>query len=681
MLQTSVLDELPPVTVESIMRQLRRGLSPLRAVKPMTLSEWAAKHFYLSAESSHKQGGWEAFPFQIGIMDWMSDDRIVELDVKKSKRVGYTKMLVAFMAYNACHRRRKLGLWQPTDDDRDSFVKSEIDPALRDVKAFRKVLRANASEDTIKLKQFIGSVWHLLGGKAARAYRRITLAVALLDEIDGFDQQIEKSSDPFTLAFGRLEGAPFPKIVCGSTPRIKGLSHVDRRHGEAGAKMRFNISCPHCGNDHPLIWGSKDLKHGMKWDPDDPTDVWHVCPHCRQSIRQGEYLKAAAQGRWISECGNYSFGMDRIWRDGAGMPCRPHKHVGVHVWTAYSPQRTWIDIVREFLEARKAIKAGDVGPMQGFVNETLGEVWEEAGDRHEGHALMARAEDYPLRSVPAGVLRLVAGVDVQDDRFELVVWGIGRGEESWVIDYQVLQANPADERDWDKLDIFLQARYKTHGDLSLPIEAVGIDTGGHFTHQVYNFVRVRENRRIAAVKGDTAQGGPIKGKGSRVDVNFRGTVVKRGVKLWHVGTDTAKDLLHGRLRIEKPGPGYIHFSNELPLEFYEQLTSEIRVLQKTASGNQYRWVKRRPRNEVLDCTVYAMFCVHLLDLHRYSDAMWDRLEQAMAPDLFSAPVVPPQETTTPPVESAAQPPPPASSQASMFRSARSAIPSRFSRSW
>ena len=48
------------------------------------------------------------------------------------------------------------------------------------------------------------SVLHLLGGKAKRAYRRITLAVAMLDEWSAFDQQIEKSGDPGGLAKGRL---------------------------------------------------------------------------------------------------------------------------------------------------------------------------------------------------------------------------------------------------------------------------------------------------------------------------------------------------------------------------------------------------------------------------------------------------------------------------------------------
>jgi hypothetical protein len=46
--------------------------------------------------------------------------------------VGYTKMITAFVCYNIAHRRRKQALWQPTDDDRDNYVKTEIDPLRPD---------------------------------------------------------------------------------------------------------------------------------------------------------------------------------------------------------------------------------------------------------------------------------------------------------------------------------------------------------------------------------------------------------------------------------------------------------------------------------------------------------------------------------------------------------------------
>jgi phage terminase large subunit GpA-like protein len=89
------------------------------------------------------------------------------------------------------------------------------------------------------------------------------------------------------------------------------------------------------------------------------------------------------------------------------------------------------------------------------------------------------------------------------------------------------------------------------------------------------------------------------------------------------------------------GPGYVHFTKDLPPEFYHQLTAEARVPQRTSRGIEYRWVNtKRARNEVLDCTVYAIFCTHALGLHTYTDKMWERLEQAVQPanqDLFASP--------------------------------------------
>jgi phage terminase large subunit GpA-like protein len=634
-----------PETIKAIVDAVRLGLDSLRARPPMRLSEWAAKHFIMAGESSHQRGAWASWPFQLALLDWMSDDDIEELDVFKAKRIGYTKMLTASIGYDASWRRRNQALWQPTDDDRDSYVKSEVDPMIDGVLAVRDARASTArAEDTMKFKRFRDSVVHLLGGKAARAYRRITVACAKLDEVDGFDRQVEKSADPITLARGRLEGAPFPKLIIGSTPRLKGLSHIEDRAKLALACMRFHITCPRCGVEHPLVWGGRKLAYGLKWHDDKPEAAHHVCPHCRGSITQAEYL-AHWEGQWV--CVNTGVRYDHragTWAAADGTPMKAPRHVAAYPWAAYSPQREWVDIVREYLQAEAKQAAGDQGPMQGFVNETLGETYADAAEQGDEHALMSRREAYALGTVPIGCLVLVAGVDVQDNRFHVNVWGFGRGEEAWIVDRRVFNANPADERDWMTLDAYLRGRFvqQWHGG-SMGIEAVAIDTGGHFTHQVYNFVRTREHRRVMGTKGSSRYGGPIKGAARKQDVNWRGQVIKMGVKLWEVGTDTAKDLLFGRLGVQPsadgtPVPGCMHFSKDLDADFFEQLTAEGRILQRTATGEVYRWVKLRPRNEDLDCTVLALFCTQVLDLHRYTDAMWQRLESLVQPprDLFTA---------------------------------------------
>ena len=220
-----------PETAESIKSAVRLGLESLRAEPPQRLGDWARDHFKLAGESSHTKGAWVAWAFQVGMLDFMSDDRIEEMDVMKAKRVGYTKMVTAYVAYNVAHRRRKQALWQPTDDDRDSYVKSEIDPVLdpaTGVPAINKARRAGkgASEETIKYKPFRDSVLHLLGGKAARAYRRITVAVSILDEWSAFDQSIDRGGHGVLLPGADAQSA---SSLSGSEG-LSGLTGISMTH-------------------------------------------------------------------------------------------------------------------------------------------------------------------------------------------------------------------------------------------------------------------------------------------------------------------------------------------------------------------------------------------------------------------------------------------------------------------
>lgn len=665
---------LPKETLKAIKRAVRAGLAPLKADPPMPFSTWAEQNFEMDEESSHRRGLWEAWPFQIAWMDAFSNDDIFEVNVEKAKRVGYTKTIVGFSQYNAAHRRRKQAIWQPTDDDRDSFEKSEISPAFDICKALDPVRRAGRDDDTIRFKRFRGSVLHLLGAKAARSFRRITIAVAILDEVDAMDQVVEKTIDPYTGAVGRLEGAPFPKIILGTTPRHKLTSHIRRRVECANAVMEYLITCPHCGVQHPLLWGGSDVAHGFKWDAGDPSTVRHVCPHCREAISQGDYLRVWKQGMSVSRCGQYAYDhIAKVWLDADGKPRRPPRHVAfVNLWTAYSPQRTWVDIVREFLEARKAQKAGDSGPMQGFKNETLADVWEEEYDHTDASLLRERAKkdlNIPLQVVPVGACKVLMGIDTQADRWEAVAWAIGRHGEKWPIDYRVVYGNPAQLTEWpEKLDPLIRTTYKHVNGHELKIEAVGIDTGGtNWTHQAYQYCRERTHLKVYATKGDQALGSPIKMKPSWVDVNAMGRVLKRGVKLWRICVDTAKDLLHGQLdQVKHPGPGYIHLNPNLPPEFFDQLTAEHRIRVRSAHGWVERWVcPNGHRNEVLDCTVIVMLLEQILGYHNTPDATWAMWEKALEPDLFAQPVqtsIPPaiaEDTEAAPDEAAAPPAPPA----------------------
>ena len=78
--------------------------------------------------------------------------------------------------------------------------------------------------------------------------------------------------------------------------------------------------------------------------------------------------------------------------------------------------------------------------------------------------------------------------------------------ERWIIDYQVIWGDPADERTWAVLDEKLKVRCPHPCGVGLGILATAVDSGGHHTDEVYQFCRVRRWRNIFAIKGASKPG-------------------------------------------------------------------------------------------------------------------------------------------------------------------------------
>lgn len=568
---------------------------------PLKLSEWAAEHFYLSAESSYVQGKWEAYPYQVGIMDCMGHDDIREITLLKSARIGYTKMIMAAIGYYAEHKHRNQAVWQPVDDDADEFVKTEIDPMIRDVPAMRRIFpwhNSRSKHNTLRQKTFLGSILHIRGGRSAKNYRRLSLDVAYLDELDGFDPNVEEEGTPDGLASKRLEGATFPKLICGSTPRVADTSLILHRANQSDRIFRYYIPCPHCRVLQPLEFGGKHESYGLKWQPGQPETTAYLCADCGATFTQSQYLRVWEAGRWQDDDGVY-IDADTRFRTDAGVILPPPTSITFKVWTAYSPQQTWAGIVRDWLKCQN-----DPLRLRTFVNTTLGQAFFEKTEKSDPTTLLSRRENYTAARLPARILYLTAGVDVQDDRLELEIIGWrqdGRDSppESWGVEYLVLRGDPARMEVWNQLDTILKRDYRTEDNRPLRISAACVDSGGHHTAQVYAFCEARKGRHIYAIKG---MPGP-----RPIWSHKAGKSIKYKAQVWHVGSDTAKDAWYSRLRTKEEGPGYCHFPLDYSEHFFEMLTSE-QVRTKYSKGRPVRewFLPAGKRNEGLDCRVYSL---------------------------------------------------------------------------
>ncbi len=259
------------------------------------------------------------------------------------------------------------------------------------------------------------------------------------------------------------------------------------------------------------------------------------------------------------------------------------------------------ETVRDFLAAKR-----DPMRLKTWVNTFLGETWEEQGEQIDEHDLLDRREDWG-GELPEEALVLTAGVDVQDDRLEYEVVAWGRGEESWSVEYRTIYGDPSTAELWMRLDEELLRSYHhpTQGEMAL--RSTCIDSGGHYTQQVYNYAKTRAGKRVFAIKGVGGDGKPVIGRPTKNNIGK--------INLFPVGTDTTKELVYARLKMREPGEGYCHFPLDRDEEYFRMLTAEKKITKYFKGRPKQEWVKIRTRNEALDCRVYATAALAILNVN------------------------------------------------------------------
>lgn len=591
---------------------LRENLAPAPI---LDVDEWARANRILPRGSSSESGPFrvERTPYARQILKDLSDSSPFE-DVVLMMA---TQLIKSECGLNWLGSIMHQGLGsvlmvQATVDTSKRFSKQRITPMINGSPRLREVVKDHRSRDsgnTILMKEFAGGCFLIItGANAANGLASMPARFIHFDERDDYPDDVGGQGEPTAIARARQDTFRRKCLISSSPKREKGLSRIEAEF-KAGTRFYYHVPCPHCDELQRLVIDGLVMRRGA---------AVYRCAHCGTEIEEHEKETMFAEegfgghARWIAE--------------------DPEADVrSYHLSSLYSPYGwlSWKKILDQRDRALKAKQAGDDAPWKTFLNTRLAETYAPETDKVAGDDLKERAEDYRLRVAPRGALFLTCGVDVQDDRLEASLWAYGEGEESWALDHVVFNGDPGSIGVWDMLDGYLASRFAHESGAALPIAASAIDTGGHYTHQVYAFVRKRRlagNQHCYAIKGAATPGQAIVGRRSRVDINLRGEVIKNGVSLWTVGTDTAKDLLHGRLRLVRPGPGYVHFSIDLEETFFAGMASEQRVRRRVGRVEVDTWerISQMIRNEPWDCAVYALFCAHRLGLHRFTPTMWQR---------------------------------------------------------
>lgn len=482
-------------------------------------------------------------------------------------------------------------------------VSSRISKTIEEVPVVRELVappRSRDSRNTMDTKEFAGGTMFITTAGSAANLAETPARYVYGDEVDRWDTSVDKEGDPVDLAEARTSTfGRNAKIYFSASPTIEGESRIDQLFN-AGTQEHYYVPCPHCGYKQTLIFE-------RLVPSEDYTVAHYTCVSCGVLFEETHKTKMLADGEWIPHATG----------DGETISFTLSALYAPLGWTS------WPALCRQHQKAKELLERGNNEPMQVFYNTRLGICWNNSQERTSSDDLRERAEDYRLRTVPEGAVIITAAVDVQHNRLELQIDGWGLGMENWGLDYQVIYGDPASSEPWDILDgILLSPLLHARGH-SVPIMAAAIDSGGHHTHEVYQFCRTRKRRRVMAVKGSSRPGRDvIAARPSKMDVKWQGEIDKKGVDLWFVGTDTAKDWISNRWKL-KAGAGARHFSNDLPAEYFDQLVAERKQVRYVRGFKRSEWVKGKgDRNEAFDLTVYNLAMAHFLGLHRFSELDW-----------------------------------------------------------
>jgi len=569
-----------------------RAARRLRPREPITVSDWAIRNMGYDAD---------VLPWQTEIMDALAHG---DVDLMGPAQAGKTEIGMAWWGWTIDHSPADFMICQSDKTMMHDMVVRRLQPMIERVPVLQESLLTGAGADNIFLKQFQGMISTHIWPVASQFTQR-PIERGWLDDFDQLPDDIDGQGSAHKLMEGRqtwFEGRS--RTFTSSSPAREDGSGIEARVA-TGTDERLWPECPHCGERFEIQF-DQHLRY-PKGTPEQAEAGAHLA--CQVN---GCIIEPRDKRRLLDSLGRLP---NRGWR-----PQNPAAKRRSFRIDGLMNIRSWGSLAKALREAELAWETRqDEGELRAVWNTKGGKNYrsKQAGAKAlTKEDLAGRLEPtFQMGTVPAGVRVLVASVDTQANRWEVMVRGYGEGLESWIVDRfdiatledGVTLVDPALRPEhWAVLTTrVVQRRYPMAQDPTqlVPILTVAVDTGGEagVSQNAANWYRASlrmgiGRERITLVKGSSKmQARPV--MAAWLDQKKKGGPEKRGVRLWTVDTHALKNVIDVRLRRTDPGPGAIHFPAGFELVWLDELTAEQKI--------KGRWVKMRPRNETLDLMVYT----------------------------------------------------------------------------
>ncbi|EKE70884.1 terminase gpA endonuclease subunit [Oceanibaculum indicum] len=594
------------------------------AIRPpvaVTVAEAAERHRWLAKPGSKTRWRNATTPYLVEPMEDVLSRSVGMSVLMGPSQFGKTEVLLNVIGHAVKYRPSDILLLQPDKQLAIDFGERRLEREMIEPSPdYRAELGPSRSDDKQLEKTFrsgmkVTLIWPVKGQLASRSVK-----IVIVDERDRIDDDIGGEGDPVELLGRRTTyfGKDGKVLVASSPGRAdgSGILALWRR----GDQRLLAVPCRECGEYWTPGFGEDrkpTLSHLYRPEGCDEETARRearlVCPNCGGLHGDRDKPALLARGVWCP------VGMN-VAADGTLSGPRPEGRVRSRWFHGFlNPFKPLGDLAADLTAAEELFaRSGDETALQTVHNTVLGIPYRAAADGAE--PLVAddfddRRDAYALRTVPAGVAYLVATVDVQGNRFAVLVRGFAADGESWAIDRFDITApargegdiRPAERsEDWQELLPRVVRRVYPLADRpgwGMPVAVTVIDTGGMdgVSDKAREFWMFARRKRVPAfqlmmIKGATLTTAPMVGRPTYATVD--GKPNKRAYHWWMLGTHELKNTLFNRLHRLEPGPGALHFPAAWEKRWFEELTAEEK--------RKGRWERIRRANESWDLEVYAL---------------------------------------------------------------------------
>ena len=567
----------------------------------MTVSEFAEKNVILQEGACRGQKfSYRNRPYFREPSDAMGDNlhnsRVV---IVSPTQLGKTSAFLNYLFYMITYSPDNCLVILDSNKTAEKLSRVRIRPFLRDQ---AKLASLQKGASNLEDKSSSVSNISITGGKniligSARSASDLCSFSAkylLCDETSRYPEVLDKEGDPITLAMQRAETYTRSMAILTSTPTTDDCTIW--QHYLLGTQNRWSAVCE-CGHYMPVDYKDIDFS-----DIEHPT---YTCPKCG-TVYDEYTLQYKLKHAYAPDANPSPF------KDSYGRVCKSY-----HIPGTLCPERYTWKYLRE-----KELAARQIGPggYMSFVNTSLGEVYYPGIDESIDINKMVQCRRYFDKDhIPKWVHFVTCGIDTQDNRFELIVIGSDTARKHvCFIERKIITGDLRNAQVWTDLITYLNNfRCTTRDGRILPIQISCIDSGGHFTQDVYAFCLRSPRLRPIKGLGNCSNTKDLIAKVTEVPVKAYANGAGR-IQLTFVNVNYAKDVIREQmLKIQadsKESDWVIssHIDAQFDVIFFNQMNAEFR---ENYQQGKYKWVcKPGVRNEALDCTVYALTAVDIARL-------------------------------------------------------------------